>query len=156
MNALKDVSAEVRAMKDKELAKENRVLDWDDEIEYSITKMILQKIASNDKVYLDEYEITDLKVFKTLYYLYKMQFKTLKDKQKNGISLAQKNGRYGRKKQIDVDILAFYDLLEKVKRKELTNRKAAELLGISIDKYYRIKKKLQNKNDTLLQLPIID
>ena len=82
MNALKDVSAEVRAMKDKELAKENRVLDWDDEIEYSITKMILQKIASNDKVYLDEYEITDLKVFKTLYYLYKMQFKTLKDKQK--------------------------------------------------------------------------
>ena len=69
-------------MKDKELAKENRVLDWDDEIEYSITKMILQKIASNDKVYLDEYEITDLKVFKTLYYLYKMQFKTLKDKQK--------------------------------------------------------------------------
>lgn len=69
-------------MKDKELAKENRVLDWDDEIEYSITKMILQKIASNDKVYLDEYEITDLKVFKTPYYLYKMQFKTLKDKQK--------------------------------------------------------------------------
>ena len=60
------------------------------------------------------------------------------------------------KKQIDADILAFYDLLEKVKRKELTNRKAAELLGISIDKYYRIKKKLQNKNDTLLQLPIID
>ena len=50
-------------MKDKELAKENRVLDWDDEIECSITKMILQKIASNDKVYLDEYEITDLKVF---------------------------------------------------------------------------------------------
>ena len=48
------------------------------------------------------------------------------------------------------------ETLEKVQRKELTNKQAAEKLGISIDKYYRVKKKLQNKNDSLLQVNIID
>ena len=33
MNVQKDVSVEVRAMENKELVKENRVLGWDDEIE---------------------------------------------------------------------------------------------------------------------------
>lgn len=33
MSAQKDVSAEVRVMENKDLEKENRVLDWDDEIE---------------------------------------------------------------------------------------------------------------------------
>ena len=50
-----------------------------------------------------------------------------------------------------IDLLKFYEVLEKVDNKEITNRKASEILGISIDKYYRYKKLLQNKNDTLLQ-----
>ena len=119
---------------------------------FGITKMILQTMASNNQVYLDGHKINDTKVFKTLYYLYKMQYQTLKKKQKKGIISAQKNNYYVGRKQSYVDILALNDLLEKVKRKELTNKKAAEILGISIDKYYRTIKRLQNKNDTLLQL----
>ena len=121
---------------------------------FGVIKIILQNIASNNQVYLDGYKINNSITFKTLHYLYKMQYKNLKDKQKEGICIAKNDGHYQGRKEKYVDILAFYDLLEKVKNKDLTNKQAAQLLGISIDKYYRTKKKLQNQNDTLLQTKI--
>lgn len=123
---------------------------------FGLTKTILQEMAANNSVYLNETRINDQKVFDTLHYLYNKQYLLLKDKQKEGIALAKNHGQYKGRKEIYVDIMAFYETLEKVHRKELTNKQAAEKLGISIDKYYRVKKKLQNKNDTLLQINIID
>ena len=54
--------------------------------------------SANNSVYLNGTRINDQKVFNTLHYLYNMQYLLLKDKQKEGISLAKNNGQYkGRK-----------------------------------------------------------
>ena len=122
---------------------------------FGISKMIPQEIASNNEVYLDKNnKINNKSVFKTIHYLYRMQYKVLKDKQKQGIALAKKSGHYVGRKPVLVEAIRFFDVFERVKRKEITNKKAAELLGVSINKYYRLKKELQNQNDTLLQLKI--
>lgn len=39
--------------------------------------------------------------------------------------------------------MLFLELLTKVENKEITPKEAAKELGISIDKYYRVKRKLQ-------------
>jgi len=44
-------------------------------------------------------------------------------------------------------MLLFKTMLEKVSEKELTSRQAAEKLNISIDKYYRLKKKIEGKSE---------
>lgn len=119
---------------------------------FGLTKMILAHLASNNRVCLRESEINDPKVFKTLHYLYWMQCKNLKDKQAQGIKAAQEEGHYAGRKKKKVDILVFLDFLDRVKRKELTNKQAAQQLGISIDKFYRVRKELQNQDGTLLPL----
>ena len=66
-----------------------------------------------------------------------------KKAQEEGINRAKERGVYKGRKAISVDMLKYMELLENVKEKKLTPREAADKLGISIDKYYRIKKKLQ-------------
>ena len=119
---------------------------------FGLIKLMLEEIAANNEVYLDSLtKINDESVFKTLRYIYKIQYESNKAKQKEGIEEAKKNNKYHGRKPVPIDLLKFYEVLEKVNNKEITNRKASEILGISIDKYYRYKKLLQNKNDTLLQ-----
>ena len=119
---------------------------------FGVTKIILDNLASNNRVCLEGSEINDPKVFKTLHCLYRMQYQNLKDRQAQGIKAAKEGAHYAGRKKKNVDALVFLDYLDKIKKKELTNRQAAEKLGISIDKFYRVKKELQNQNDTLLPL----
>ena len=76
--------------------------------------------------------------------LYSRSYELRKEKQKGGILEAKNNGKYRGRKPIEVDEMKFLDLLSKVEEKEMSPKEAASILGISIDKYYRIKKKLQN------------
>lgn len=81
--------------------------------------------------------------FDVLNSIYIRSLELNKEVQKEGISKAKENGAYKGRKAIKVDILKYMELLEKVDQKKLTPREAADKLGISIDKYYRLKKKLQ-------------
>lgn len=89
--------------------------------------------------------------FDVLSSIYFRSLELNKEIQKVGIAKAKENGIYKGRKAIKVDTLKFMDLLEKVEKKKLTPREVADKLGISIDKYYRSKKKLQKQNHTLLQ-----
>ena len=81
--------------------------------------------------------------FDVLSSIYFRSLELNKEIQKKGIAKAKEKGVYKGRKAIKVDTLKFMELLDKVERKKLTPREAADMLGISIDKYYRLKKQLQ-------------
>ena len=53
------------------------------------------------------------------------------ERQKEGVEIAKRNGKYkgGKKKEIDMEL--FNDLLEQFQRKEISKIKFAEMLGVS-------------------------
>lgn len=113
-----------------------------------IIKIILENIAAGNDVCVDGHVIKERKsLFITLLYLYKKNIKSIKEKQQEGIYEARKNGKYQGRKPIAVDKLLFNETVEKVTYGNLTPKEAAKQLGISIDKYYRLKK--QYKNDEI-------
>lgn len=68
---------------------------------------------------------------------------TLPKKQLQGVERAKNNNIYKRRKPIKVDTLKFLEILDDVNKEELSAKEGAKKLGISIDKFYREKKKLQ-------------
>ena len=71
---------------------------------------------------------------------------SIKDVQLFGIEAAKQKNKYKGRKPIDVDRLAFLEIYERIKKKEITVKEGAKKLGISIDKYYRVKKQIKNNN----------
>ena len=78
--------------------------------------------------------------------LYQMERELMKDRQQEGIKIAQKNGvQFGRPK-VKFDKELFKDLVEKNIRGFITGERASAELGISLSTYNRRKKEyLQNK-----------
>ena len=108
-------------------------------------KIALDNIASNNEVILSDGTcLNDKKVFSLLHYLYEKSYISTSSKQKEGISLARLNGKYSGRKPIKVDELLFQEQLEMIGKGKITAKKAASNLGISIDKFYRLRKNLQN------------
>ena len=66
-----------------------------------------------------------------------------KEEQQKGIAAAKKEGIYRGRKPLPIDLRKFIDLLSEVENKKMTPKEAADQVGISIDKYYREKKKIK-------------
>ena len=112
---------------------------------FGLMKIALDNIASNNEVMLSDGTcLNDKKVFSLLHYLYEKSYISTSSKQKEGISLARLNGKYSGRKPIKVDELLFQEQLEMISKGKITAKKAASNLGISIDKFYRLRKNLQN------------
>lgn len=114
----------------------------------AVMKDILDRICHGDNITINGQIIDDRnrkEFHNVLLALYQRSYQWQRKKQKEGILQAKKEKKYRGRKPILVDELAFRELLAQVKNKEKTPKEAAIKLGISIDKYYRFKKKLQNK-----------
>lgn len=112
---------------------------------FGIIKIILDNIAKGNKTSLENGTILNsIEVFNSMKFLYKKTFKEISNKQKQGISIAKETGSYKGRKPIPIDEMLFLEQLEKIKNKETTSLEASKTLGISIDKFYRIKRKTQN------------
>lgn len=97
-------------------------------------------ISINGQIINDENRKTFYDVFINLY---SRSYDQNKEKQSIGIARAKKEGLYKGRKPIKVDEMSFLVLLAKVEKKEISPKEVAKQLRISIDKYYRLKKKLQ-------------
>lgn len=108
---------------------------------------ILKKIISNICIgnnilyagtLIDNNNRTDM--FKILFSLYKKSFYSMKEKQESGIIKAKEKQVYKGRKAIKVDQLLFLSTLEEFNKKKITAKEAANIIGISIDKFYRLRK----------------
>lgn len=113
----------------------------------SIIKMILDNLAKGNNVFYNQTTIDDSnrkEVFKLLLGLYLKSLALNKAKQKAGIEEAKKNHKYQGRKAVEVDSMIFRETVMKVENNLLSLNDALSLLNISRDKYYRLKKLLQN------------
>ena len=113
----------------------------------ALIKSLLENICIGNNVKINSRIIDDSnrKIFYDLLIaLYSRSLNHNKELQKNGIEKAKAERKYKGRKPTYVDELMYYELLDKVNKKEISPKDAANNLGISIDKYYRLKKKLQN------------
>lgn len=109
----------------------------------ALIKKTLDCLCFGNDVVIDNQTIDDSnrKTFHDIFLaLYSRSYKVKKEKQIEGIQKAKENGRYKGRKPIYVDRLIFLDYLDRVENKQMTAKEAAKRLGISIDKYYRLKK----------------
>lgn len=112
---------------------------------FGLFKIILDNIAKGNKVSLEDgTKINTPEVFAALKLLYSKTYKDILAKQQKGIEFAKENGKYKGRKPQKVDRLQFLEVNEKVEKGLFTAKEAAKKLGISIDKYYRFRKDLQN------------
>ena len=98
-------------------------------------------IMMNDTVINDDTRKT---FYNTFLPMYIKSFNLNKLKQKEGIDKAKKEGKYKGRKPIEVDMLVFNDLQERLEKKLITRQQLLDHLGISKDKYYRLKKYSRN------------
>lgn len=109
----------------------------------SLIKKILLNICLGNDITINNQTINDenRKIFyDVLLALYSRSFKTQKESQKEGVEKAKLNGAYKGRKPVKVDTMLFLEMLEKVSNKEINAKEASAKLGISIDKFYRLKK----------------
>ena len=121
----------------------------------ALMKEVLSSLCLGNDVSINGQIINDnnRKAFHDVFInLYARSYNQNKEKQAQGIENAKKEGSYKGRKPIKVDEMQFFELLAKVEKKEMSPKEAAKQLGISIDKYYRLKNKLQKQQHTLIQL----
>ena len=109
-------------------------------------KEILVNICKGNRVKIGEQIIDDSNrkiVHDILLSIYSRSYSLQKELQRKGIEKAKKNGKYRGRKPQEIEEVKFLDLLDKVNEGKIRPKEACEKLGISIDKYYRLKKKLQ-------------
>lgn len=110
-------------------------------------KRILENICIGNDIQINNQIINDTNrkmMYDMLIEGYVKTYELNKKLQRDGIDKAKALGKYKGRKPIYVDKLMFLELLGKVENKKISPVEAAKILGISIDKYYRYKKKLQN------------
>jgi hypothetical protein len=76
--------------------------------------------------------------------LYDRCYAHQKETQARGIQKAKERGSFKGRKPVQVDYIRFLECQDMIEKHRITARQAASRLGISIDKYYRYKKQLQN------------
>lgn len=111
-----------------------------------LIKNILKVLCAGDDVLINGQKIDDKnrKAFHDVFIaFYARSCASQKEKQVEGIKKAKSNGQsYRGRKPIPVDAMAFLEAVKEVEKGKLKPKEAAEKLGISIDKYYREKKRL--------------
>lgn len=110
-------------------------------------KAILKELAKGKNISINGGLIDDSnrKIMHTvLLSIYERSVEYHNELTKAGREKAKVEKRYKGRKPKQVDKLSFISMLERVNNKEITALKAAELLNISINKYYRLKKQIQN------------
>ena len=113
----------------------------------SVIKNIVSNLTGGNNVKINDEIIDDTnrKTFFNIFYkIYEKMYDSSKEKQKEGIEKAKQEKKYKGRKPISVDILKFDYLEEKVEKKEITRQDLMKELGISKDKYYRLRKNSQN------------
>lgn len=112
----------------------------------SYIRRILSSLAFGNDVFINNEVIDDKNrklVFNILLNIYSRSIESQKEKQLQGIERAKNNNIYKGRKPIKVDTLKFLEILDDVNKEKLSAKEGAKKLGISIDKFYREKKKLQ-------------
>lgn len=112
----------------------------------AVIRKLLEDICKGNDIIINNQLISDnnRKNFHDVFMeIYGRAYSLNKKTQKEGIQIAKENKKYKGRKPISVDELKFLEYLSKVKERELSATSAAKKLGISIDKYYRLKKQLQ-------------
>ena len=113
-----------------------------------LIKIILDNIAVGNDIIFNETLINDDNrklIYDILIKLYKRSVTYKKEKQLEGISLAKINGKYKGRKRIEIDVINFLNYLNKINNKEITVKEACKNLGITIDKFYREKKRINKE-----------
>lgn len=113
-----------------------------------LIKIILDNISiGNDIIFNDTLINGDNRklIYDILIKLYKRSVTYKKEKQLEGISLAKINGKYKGRKRIEIDVINFLNYLNKINNKEITVKEACKNLGITIDKFYREKKRINKE-----------
>lgn len=131
---------EKETIKIKEVVKKNNV--------FGVIKLLLDNIAKGNNIEIEDIIIEDNNrkyTFKTLFYLYAKRLESLRELSAPGVEKAKKQNKFKGRKPIEVEKIKFLDMLERVERKEMTAKQASNELGISIDKYYRLKKQINLK-----------
>ena len=82
--------------------------------------------------------------YNLLYRLYRKETERIKDLQADGIKRAKEDGKYHGRKSIEIDDLAFDDVVRKYKNKQISANAAAKRLGISLSTFYR---RIKENND---------
>lgn len=118
----------------------------------ALIKKILTNLCIGNNVIINDQIINDSnrKIFYDVFIaIYGRTYNNNKDLQKKGILEAKAKGNFKGRKPISVDELKFLNILEEVKNKKISPKEAASKLGISIDKYYRLKNKLKSTTVSL-------
>ena len=113
-----------------------------------LIKIILDNIAIGNDIIFNDTLINDDNrklIYDILIKLYKRSVTYKKEKQLEGISLAKVNGKYKGRKRIEIDVINFLNYLNKINNKEITAKEACKNLGITIDKFYREKKRINKE-----------
>ena len=113
----------------------------------AVIKNIVSNLTGGNNIKINDEIIDDTnrKTFFNIFYkIYEKMYDSSKEKQKEGIEKAKQEKKYKGRKPISVDILKFDYLEEKVEKKEITRQDLMKELGISKDKYYRLRKNSQN------------
>ena len=113
-----------------------------------LIKIILDNLAIGNDIIFNDTLINDDNrklIYDILIKLYKRSVTYKKEKQLEGISLAKINGKYKGRKRIEIDVINFINYLNKINNKEITVKEACKNLGITIDKFYREKKRINKE-----------
>lgn len=108
-----------------------------------ILKNLLKNICIGNDVKFSDTLINDFnrsEMFNILFPLYKKTYYTTKIKQEIGINRAKEKNVYKGRKAIKVDELLFLSVLDDFNQKKINAKDAAKKIGISVDKFYRLKK----------------
>ena len=120
--------------------------DIANETNSALIKRILETICAGNDVLINGQKIDDKnrKAFHNVFIaLYQRSRAYQKEKQMEGVRKAKMDGLFYRgRKPIPVDELAFSKAVKEVEKGVLKPKEAAKKLGISVDKYYREKKRL--------------
>ena len=130
--------------KDKKLDDFNNFTFFDNNNSF-IKKILLSICIGNDVSFNGEI-INDSNrkfAYDILIGIYSRSKEANKQAQVNGINRAKNDLKYKGRKPVPVNAAKFLELLDRVQKKKMTPKEAASSLGISIDKYYRLRKKLR-------------
>ena len=105
-----------------------------------IQKRLLEYICAGRSFAYEGFNIDDSNrsvCYNLLYRLFRRENERIKGLQAEGIKRAKTDGKYQGRKAIQIDDLAFYDVVQKYKNKKISANDAAKKLGISLSTFHR-------------------
>ena len=111
----------------------------------SFIKKIISNLAMGNDVSINGELINDTNrklVFNVLLSIYSRSIDFRKEKQIVGINKGKLNNVYKGRKPINIDRLKFMEILDDIEKGKINAKEGAKKLNISIDKFYREKKKI--------------